>query len=668
MPFDQGIDFRATSGFVTDPTGCDAETGTTANYPRTSAQGNTVGWEDAPAGTRNRTSTVDARLAGIAFVTNGASPKRYRIDLPSSGWYQITLALGDNTTGQSLSAEVFDGTTLLSNVVRQGITVAAGTFFDACGVRRSSASDWVSNEVSFVAFFSSTICRIRLGNGGSGSSPIAHVRVTDASAPTLGLHEGLDFRATSQFVTDAANNTGEINTVADYPHITAQGYTVGWENAAPSSTADRSAAVDARLAGIHSMLNTASANKFRIDLPDTGVYRIEMALGDATTAQVQYAELFDNASSLGVIVSNAATTAAQFYDASGTLRTSASDWVTNQSGVFETFTSTILRLQVGRGSAGAANSSTIAHLKLTRLVSLSPATETDTAQALIASHRVVLTPATESDAAQALIHYKRVVLTPATESDAAQALSGYRLVTLSPAIETDTAQALSYTRVVTLTPAGETDTAVALSSNAEPVVIEAPSGVTSFDADAPEITPKTFESVNPLVLPADNPQMAGWLAANAGQLTLTGDPVTLALSSFTASGKLSLIGDAPSSSTISGVNSGVLSLSADKPNMGFQQATNSGVLRLAANATSTLTFQPSSGVLALRASPPTLWMLTPPSGVMKFIGGTPTIRFSGFEITSGVLLFLADHPTVTPLSGPQPPGPAGVGQHLAVVV
>jgi hypothetical protein len=60
MAYDQGIDFRATAGFVTDPSGCDKEIATTANYPRTSAQGNTVGWEDAPGGVSNRSAAVDA--------------------------------------------------------------------------------------------------------------------------------------------------------------------------------------------------------------------------------------------------------------------------------------------------------------------------------------------------------------------------------------------------------------------------------------------------------------------------------------------------------------------------------------------------------------------------------------------------------------------------------
>ena len=54
MAFPQGIDFRATSGYVTDPTNCTYEIGNafSATYPRTTAQGNTVGWIFPRCGTR----------------------------------------------------------------------------------------------------------------------------------------------------------------------------------------------------------------------------------------------------------------------------------------------------------------------------------------------------------------------------------------------------------------------------------------------------------------------------------------------------------------------------------------------------------------------------------------------------------------------------------------
>lgn len=371
MAFDQGIDFRATAIFVTDPTGCTSEIGTTANYPRTSAQGNTVGWEDAIGGVRNRSAAVDARLAGIAFAANG-TPKRYRIDLPSSGWYRITVALGDQTTAQVASATVFDGTTVVSHIVgapANGITVPAGKFFDACGELRSTAANWVSNEVSFVAFFSTTICRITIGDSGSsGSTPIAHFRVTDAVQPSPSLNGGVSFRAAGDFVTDPTNVSSMLGASssggnANYPHITAQGLTVGWEQVTQFMT-NRSAAVDARLAGIAGVNDGSQAN-FRIDLPGAGAYQLDLAIGDATVAQTHTVELFDTSSSLGTIVSGAATTSGQFYDATGTLRTSAANWVSGHQQVTENFSTTILRLKCG--AAAGAHTTTLAHVSITQL-------------------------------------------------------------------------------------------------------------------------------------------------------------------------------------------------------------------------------------------------------------------------------------------------------------
>lgn len=375
MPFDQGIDFRATAGFVTDPASCDKEIGTTANYPRTSAQGNTVGWEDAPGGTRDRTNSVDARLAGIAFAANGTA-KRYRIDLPSSGYYRITLALGDNTTAQSQSVGVYDSTTLLSNVVGHNLASAAGTFYDACGIRRSSAANWVSNEVSFVAFFSSTICRIKIADTAtaSGNSSIAHVRVTADSAPSPSFNCGIDFRGTSAFVTDPTNCSPQINNFADYPHINAQGIVCGWEDA-PNTFSDRSAAIDARLAGINAVAAGSTA-RFRIDLPASGAYRIEAAVGDATTAQpasggspAQRVEVFDGLTSLGTLVNNRQTPSGQWYDGSDTVRTSAANWVSGEAASTWTFTGTTLRLKCGI-AAGGAGSTTLSHVKVTQLTGL----------------------------------------------------------------------------------------------------------------------------------------------------------------------------------------------------------------------------------------------------------------------------------------------------------
>jgi hypothetical protein len=181
MSFPQGIDFRNTTGFVTDPTNCDPEIGTTANYPRTTAQGNSVGWEDAiGANTRNRSTGVDARLAGLAFATNSGGNKRYRIDLPN-GTYNLSLAFGDATTsGARISCQIFDGATLLASF--SDVSSGAGQWVDATGTVRTSSADWVSNNQSISITITSGILRVKIGTGTlSGNTTMSHIFVDHAA-------------------------------------------------------------------------------------------------------------------------------------------------------------------------------------------------------------------------------------------------------------------------------------------------------------------------------------------------------------------------------------------------------------------------------------------------------------------------------------------------------
>lgn len=105
---------------------------------------------------------------------------------------------------------------------------------------------------------------------------------------------------------------------------------------------------------------------------------------------------------------------------------------------------------------------------------LTPATETDEAQALTFARGYSITPAGETDAAVSITYTQphRVTLTPATETDTAVGLSftsGSHYVTLTPASEIDAAVAVSFTSGVhrkTITSANEIDQAVALSYTA----------------------------------------------------------------------------------------------------------------------------------------------------------------------------------------------------------
>lgn len=175
--------------------------------------------------------------------------------------------------------------------------------------------------------------------------------------------EGFNFRSTLAFVTDPTD-TQFVDGIHTYP-TTANGVTFGWESGfTAANERNRSAAVDARLAGVHFSANTGTTPAvFRVDLVQTGDHNVYIALGDANSAaQVQTCVLKDNTTTFATVATNAATLLHHFIDATGVDRTSEADWVTNNVFVLRTFASMILRVNIGGGS-GLSNSS-IAHLRV----------------------------------------------------------------------------------------------------------------------------------------------------------------------------------------------------------------------------------------------------------------------------------------------------------------
>lgn len=184
MAYSQGIDFRATSGYVTDPDrhDCDLASGT---YPRTTAQGNTVGWETSlPRGARDRLNSVDARLAGIHYVS-APTTLSYRFDLPRAGDYKVRLAAGDATTPNPVRIELFDDTTS-KGVLANG--AASGTNMrDATNTALSLAA-WPGSNTAVTVAFASTVCRFKVGaNSGTDNYIIAHLYVESAEEDVTAL-------------------------------------------------------------------------------------------------------------------------------------------------------------------------------------------------------------------------------------------------------------------------------------------------------------------------------------------------------------------------------------------------------------------------------------------------------------------------------------------------
>ena len=169
MAFPQGVYFRSTDN-QTDPTNYDAEiTGLLdSNYPTSSAQGNTIGWEGILHDKVDRDVTADVRLKGVHY---GALTdiNDYRIDLPATGVYIIRAAMGDSGFPHPNRLRIVDTTTVV--VDNDAGDVSSDQFADATGVIRTSESDWVNNNASIQVGFSTTICRFRFGGSTGTSDP-----------------------------------------------------------------------------------------------------------------------------------------------------------------------------------------------------------------------------------------------------------------------------------------------------------------------------------------------------------------------------------------------------------------------------------------------------------------------------------------------------------------
>lgn len=179
MALPQGINFRGTAGYVTDGANEDNEASAGVTYPRTSAQGNTVGWEQAPGDHLDRNSALDRRLAGIHY-RNGTSIK-YRIDLPATGNYNVRCACGDAIAVAAAKLELFDTTTSLGVLASAAASgVASGSFRDATNTEYTAAN-WPGSNTAVAATFASTICRFALG-GTANFDILAHVYIEAAAA------------------------------------------------------------------------------------------------------------------------------------------------------------------------------------------------------------------------------------------------------------------------------------------------------------------------------------------------------------------------------------------------------------------------------------------------------------------------------------------------------
>lgn len=200
--FDLGFDFRATSGFVTDPTyGVFATS--TDTYPKsyTAANGSSAnaGFTQGSPSARDRSASVDPRLAGIVFgPNNSATVIIFRVDLPATGSYTISVASGDQASGQvNNTVTLADGGTVFATVSNNA-SPGADQYYDASGVLRTSSTNWVSSQATISHTFTSTQATVLVGCncGQATNSVITTVRFTAAggggtSAPPTQMLTGV---------------------------------------------------------------------------------------------------------------------------------------------------------------------------------------------------------------------------------------------------------------------------------------------------------------------------------------------------------------------------------------------------------------------------------------------------------------------------------------------
>jgi len=192
------FDFCSTTNFVTHNSNATPVTEADV-YPTTRTVNGvslTFGWVAAPTGqSRDRDNTADPRLASCVFGGSGSGGinPSFRVDLPTSGSWNLNLALGDIQNDRDNQCVVKDNTTTLATI-SGSTTSPASNFVDAAGTLRTTAT-WVSSNSARSLTFASTTCFLNSSTNGGASNigSIAHALFTSvASGSPLTRIRGAD--------------------------------------------------------------------------------------------------------------------------------------------------------------------------------------------------------------------------------------------------------------------------------------------------------------------------------------------------------------------------------------------------------------------------------------------------------------------------------------------
>lgn len=183
-----GLNFRGSSGYVTDSTGEAYVLAETSSTTRTiTGTGNSVTFQwTGSVSAANRDSGNDRRLAGINYVDNSAGvPASLDVTLPNSGNHTICVALGDAASSQGYQlAEILDNTTSKFSVT--GLTTD-NHFRDAFSTDFTAAAWPAGNVCKTGISFTSGHLVMKLGATSSqtNASTIAHLYIAyEGADPT----------------------------------------------------------------------------------------------------------------------------------------------------------------------------------------------------------------------------------------------------------------------------------------------------------------------------------------------------------------------------------------------------------------------------------------------------------------------------------------------------
>lgn len=163
----------------------------------------------------------------------------------------------------------------------------------------------------------------------------------------MAIKIGVNFRDTSGYVTDGTDETYCLRTDG-YP-TTRAGVTFGWGSEQLQSRNRNTA--NSKLAGFNNPEYDNTAQSWYIDLDAASLHDIRAAFGDYNySVSPIYARFFDGGTGFKT-VSGDSLASTNWFDADGTLRTSVSDWVNNNTKISRTFGGSQLRVLCGDGTS-----------------------------------------------------------------------------------------------------------------------------------------------------------------------------------------------------------------------------------------------------------------------------------------------------------------------------